>query len=87
MNCPVCGKKMEKGVFDAYCSGTGTKCNKLIWVPDSFFKKHLTMTMHFSKTIKKDGGIIKRMHENIFDDNEGISYCCKDCGKLVIDVK
>ena len=85
MNCPVCGKEMEKGIFDAY-SGTGRQCNKLIWVPDSFFKKHLTMSMHFSKTIKKDGGVVKRMHENAFDYDRP-SYYCKDCGKLVIDVR
>ncbi|MBP1550556.1 MAG: hypothetical protein J6A05_11200 [Oscillospiraceae bacterium] len=82
MNCPVCGKEMETG----FCRMYDTRGGKLAWLPYEFCKR----STHFLLTkdrVRKNGGVITSVHSTIFDNEEQISWCCKDCGKIVIDIK
>lgn len=80
MTCPVCKKEMEKGICHIY----GGKGGKLAWLP---YEKQSACTLFTKDKIEKCGGVVTPIHSTIFDNEEQISYCCKDCGKIVIDIK
>ena len=79
MNCPVCGKEMEQGTCRFYHGRAGDR--RLAWVPLDF-KGIMT-----KGRIEQSGGVVTTVHSTIFDNEEQISWCCKDCGKIVIDIK
>ena len=80
MTCPVCGKEMEKGICHIY----GGRGGKLAWFP---YENQSSCTLLTKDKIEKSGGVVTPVHSTIFDNEEQISYCCKDCGKIVIDIK
>ena len=82
MNCPVCGKEMEKGICHIY----GGRGGKLAWVPYEMQKQN-TYTILTKSRIEKCGGVVTAIHSTVFDNEEQVSWCCKGCGKIVIDVK
>lgn len=83
MNCPVCGKKMEEGICHVY-DGRGGR--RLAWMPCELQKKSRFVVMTKGR-IEQGGGVVTPVHSTIFDNEEQISWCCKDCGKIVIDVR
>lgn len=80
MNCPKCGKEMEKGeVSQLFYSRYG---EKLFWAPEDFFNKGRIATRG---AVKKAGGKIFPIGRTIFDDIKCAWYC-KECELVVMDV-
>lgn len=71
---------MENGTCHIYHGRAGDR--RLAWVPLNFQSGIMT-----KRNIEKYGGVVTPVHSTIFDNEEQISWCCKDCGKIVIDVK
>lgn len=79
MNCPKCGKEMEKG--EIADSRGDTAC---YWAPDAFFKKHwLNPYCHLRKTVTSGGGLLIRMNSRL--GAVSAAYGCVSCGIVVAE--
>ena len=81
MNCPRCGKEMERGRVATFRGD-----NELFWAPQAFFDKHwLNKYFHMNRTIEAEGGMI--ITTNSRAKMNAMSYGCKKCKMIVLDCK
>ena len=70
MNCPYCGKEMEKGFIQCRDGVSWQKKERLVAALPG---------------LSKDSVILARSHGSPFSGAAAIAHCCPDCKKIVID--
>lgn len=71
MKCPYCQKEMEKG---ALYGGFG----QFFWLHKSYYQQH-TFLPGTKEKVQAAGGIAFNSEQDI--------YVCRDCGKMLADIK
>ena len=70
MNCPYCGKEMEKGFIQCRDGVSWQKEERLVAALSG---------------LSKDSVILARSHGSLFSGAAAIAYHCSGCKKIVID--
>lgn len=74
MKCPYCHNEMQKGSL----YNTGVSYGWVFWLQKEYYMQH-TFLPSTKQKVRDAGGIICEPEQDI--------YVCKDCGKMIADIK
>ena len=81
MQCPYCGKEMTKGFIGAESS----RVSWTFWLEHDYLMKHTFLPVT-KKKMQEAGGYVIPFGNGI-NTAPNTFYVCRDCGKMIGDVK